>query len=381
MVFDMLGADDIASERATDAYFNRTVETLEYADLNPRVVAEVSAEQFPTGTFDVAAGMKDAAQVLRGFPVDVDAVREGILFDGGPILRIEGRYRDFCRIETSLLGFLSHASGVASNALEVRRRAPDSLIFSFGTRHVHPAIAPMIERSAIIAGLDGISHVAAGEVIGREAGGTMPHSLIICFGKDRVEEAWQAFDAAVDEVVPRIALCDTFSDEVDESLRAAEAVDGLDSVRLDTSASRRGDFRHIIREVRWELDAAGFEDVGIFVSGGIGPDDLRQLRDVVAGFGVGSYISNADPIEFALDIVEVEGDSISKRGKLSGAKQVYRTPDGGHHIALARSDPPESGEALLEPLIRDGDIVREFDLNKAIDRCASDAERVLGPPE
>lgn len=381
MAFDMLAAEEIASERATDAYFDRTVETLDYSDLNPRVVAEVSADQFPTGTFDVAAGLKDAAQLLRGLPVDVDAVREGVLFDGGPVLRIEGQYRDFCRVETSLLGFLSHASGAASNALDVRRAAPDSPVFSFGTRHVHPAIAPMIERSAMLAGLDGFSHVAAGEVIGRQAGGTMPHSLLLCFGKDRLEEAWQAFDEAVDEAVPRVALCDTFSDEVDESLRAAEAVDELDSVRLDTTASRRGDFQSIIREVRWELDAAGFEDIDIFASGGLGPEELRQLRDFADGFGVGSYISNADPIEFALDIVEVEGEPTSKRGKLSGAKQVYRTPAGGHHIGLARSDPPGSGEPLLEPLIRDGEIVRDFDLSDATDRCANDAERVLGRPE
>jgi len=60
-----------------------------------------------------------------------------------------------------------------------------------------------------------------------------------------------------------------------------------------------------------------------------------------------------------------EGSPISKRGKLSGVKDVYRTPDGGHHVALADRDGPDEGEALLEPLIRDGEIVREFDLEAA----------------
>lgn len=381
MAFDMLDAEVIASERATDAYFERTIETLQYANVNPRVVAEVTADQFPTGTVDVAAGIKDAAHLLSGHPIDADAIHEGTLFDGGPVLRIKGHYQDFCRLETSLLGFLSHASGIATNALDVRRAAPESLIFSFGTRHVHPAIAPVVERSALIAGLDGISHVAAGDLVGRPAAGTMPHSLLLCFGKDRLEEAWQAFDEAVADDVPRIALCDTFTDETDESLRAANAVAELDSVRLDTTASRRGDFRHIVREVRWELDAAGFDDVDIFASGGLSPVTLRDLREFVAGFGVGSYVSNADPLDFALDIVEVEGNPTSKRGKLAGVKEVYRMPDGGHHIGLATHEPPPSGERLLQPLVRDGEVVRDFDLDEAAARCATDSERVLGQPE
>lgn len=376
MPFDMLGPDAI-DDRATDAYFDRTVETLEAAGRNPSVVAEVTADQFPTGTFEVFAGVKDVAYLLEGLPIDVDAFEEGRLFDGGPVLQIKGQYLDFCRYETSLLGFLSHASGIATNALRARRAAPDSLVLSFGTRHVHPAIAPVVERSALLAGLDGFSHVGAGEVLGREAGGTMPHALVICFGNGNQEQAWEAFDAAVADSVPRIALCDTYSDERDESLRAAKTLgDALEAVRIDTTSSRRGDFKHILREIRWELDLHGFEDVDMFASGGLGPEEIRELRDVVEGFGIGSYVSNADPINFALDIVEVEGEPAAKRGKLSGAKQVYRTEDGGHHIRLAEDGAAE-GEALLQPLLRDGEIVREFDLDAAAERCASDATRVL----
>lgn len=380
MTYDMLGPADI-NDRATDAYFDRTVETLEAAGRNPTVVAEVTADQFPTGEFEVLAGVKDAAYLLEGLPVDVDAMEEGRLFDGGPVLRIEGEYLDFCRYETSLLGFLSHASGIATKALRARRAAPDSLVLSFGTRHVHPAIAPVVERSALLAGLDGFSHVAAGTVLGRQAGGTMPHALMICFGKGNQEQAWEAFDAAVAEEVPRIALCDTYSDERDESLRAAEALgDRLEAVRIDTTSSRRGDFKHILREIRWELDLHGFEEVGIFASGGLGPEELQELRDIVEGFGVGGYVANGDPIEFALDIVEVEGEPAAKRGKLSGVKQVYRTDDGGHHIGLVDNAGPVDGEALLKPLLRDGEVVREFELDAARDRCMADAEQVLGPP-
>ena len=364
--FDIISPDAIHSGRATDAYFERTEAALEHADRNPHVVAEVTADQFPDGEFELLAGVKDAAALLADRAVDVDAMPPGRFFDGGPVMRIEGPYLEFARLETSLLGFLSHASGMATAARRVRAAAPDSPVLSFGARHVHPSIAAVVERSALLAGLDGFSHVAAGDQIDREASGTMPHALLLCFGRDEQAAAWQAFDAAAGEDVQRIALCDTFTDEVDESLRAADALDdALDGVRLDTTGSRRGDFRHIIREVRWELDAAGHEDVEVFVSGGLGVDDLRELRDVADGFGVGSAISNADPVDFALDIVEVDGEGVSKRGKLSGVKSVYRTSDGGHHIGHRAGDPPDDAESLLEPLIRDGDVVDGIDLSLA----------------
>ncbi len=375
--FDIVPEAAIADGRATDAYFERTVETLAGAGRNPRVVAEVTADQFPTGEFDLFAGVKDAAALLEGLPVDVEALPEGTLFDGGPVLTIEGDYLDFCRYETSLLGFLSHATGMATNALDARRAAPDSTVLSFGSRHVHPSIAAMVERSALIGGLDGISHVVAGELLGTEAGGTMPHALLICFGRGNQEEAWTAFNEHAPENVSRVALCDTYGDEVDEVLRAVDALgEDLSSVRLDTTGSRRGDFAHIVREVNWELDARG-EDVGVFVSGGMTPDSMRELRAYADGFGVGGYVSDADPVPFALDIVEVDGEPAAKRGKLSGRKEVYRTADGGHEIGLADRPGPTDGEELLEPLLRDGEVVREFDIERAADRAAADAEDVL----
>ena len=371
--FDTVPDEAILDGRATDAYFLRTETTLEHAGKNPHVVAEVTADQFPTGEFEVVCGLPDVAALLAGRELDVDAVPEGTLFDGGPVLLIEGRYLEFARFETSLLGFLSQASAFATAALSVRRAAPEATVLSFGARHVHPALAAVVERSALIAGLDGISHVAAGERLGYEASGTMPHALVLCFGRGAQEAAWLAFDEAVDGDVPRIALCDTFTDEADETLRAAQALGGrLSGARIDTTGSRRGDFRHILREVRWELDARGFEDVELFASGGITPETMREIGDVVDGFGIGSAITDADPVDFALDIVEIDGEPISKRGKLSGVKEVYRTSDGGHHVGLRGHEGPEGGEALFEPLVRDGEVVRESEWEDARERLRKD---------
>ncbi|WP_435074076.1 nicotinate phosphoribosyltransferase [Halorubrum sp. HHNYT27] len=377
--FDIVDAAAIRDGRATDAYFERTEAALAHAGRNPHVVAEVTADQFPDGDFELLAGLKDAVALLAGRDVDVDAIPEGRLFDGGPVMRIEGPYREFARLETSLLGFLSHASGMATAALDCRVAAPKSSVLSFGARHVHPSMTAAVERSALVGGFDGFSHVAAGDLLGREASGTMPHALSICFGRGEQEAAWRAFDEAAAESVPRIALCDTYSDEVDETLRAVDALgDRLDGVRLDTTGSRRGDFRHIVREVQWELDVRGHDDVDVYVSGGLGPADLRELRDVADGFGVGGYVSNADPVDFALDLVAVEGEPAAKRGKLSGAKAVYRTADGAHAVGLADRSGPEGAESLMEPVIRDGEVVADdaIDLAAATERALADAEAV-----
>ena len=377
--FDIVSPEAIHSGRATDAYFDRTEATLRAAGKNPHVVAEVTADQFADGTFELLAGVKDAAALLAGRDLDVEAIPPGRLFDGGPVMRISGAYLDFARLETSLLGLLSHASGIATAALEIRQAAPDAPILSFGARHVHPSLAAVVERGALLAGLDGFSHVAAGDVIGRSASGTMPHALMLCFGRGNQEAAWRAFDETVAEDVQRIALCDTFGDEVEEVMRAAAALgEDLDGIRLDTTGSRRGDFRHIVREVRWALDAADREDVDIFVSGGLDAGDLRALGDVADGFGVGSAISNADPVDFALDIVAVDGEPIAKRGKLGGVKSVYRTADGDHHVAPRGETAPEGSEALLAPLLREGEVLETVDLSlaAAAERAARDASLV-----
>ncbi len=373
VAFDMLDAETIASGRATDAYFLRTEETLQAAGRNPRVVLEVTANQRPTGHFHLFSGVRDVAELFSGLDVDVDAIEEGRLVDGGPVMRIEGRYLEVARYETALLGFLSHASAFATRALRARRAAPDTTLISFGSRHAHPAIAPVVERSALLAGFDGFSHVAAGDVLGRSASGTMPHSLIICFGRGEQQAAWRAFNDALPADVPRIALCDTFGDEVEEVRMAMDTLGAdLDSVRIDTTSSRRGNFRAILEEIRWELDTNGYEDVGIFASGGIDATAIASLHDIVDGFGVGSFITDAEPIDFALDIVELDGEPIAKRGKFSGVKDVYRAESGETIIQRADTPAPENATQLLQPLLRGGDIVREWALEDATARALAE---------
>jgi nicotinate phosphoribosyltransferase len=122
--------------------------------------------------------------------------------------------------------------------------------------------------------------------------------------------------------VRRVSLVDTFKDEAEESLRVAEALgDRLDAVRLDTPGERGGVTVDLVKEVRIRLDLASFSKVGIFVSGGFDPERIRHFIESgapVDGFGVGSYISGAKPIDYTADLHEVAGKPLAKRGRIPG---------------------------------------------------------------
>jgi len=288
-----------------------------------------------------------------------------VFYKNEPVLRITGKYRDFGRYETAIIGFTCHASGVATAAAHIKALAGDRPVFSFGSRRQHPAISAMIERAAWIGGVDGVSNTCAPE--GMPVVGTMPHAFVMCYEKP--EDAWRAFDRSAPASVPRIMLCDTYCDEKSESLRAAAC--GAAAVRLDTPRSRRGNMRAIIEEVRWELDAHGHKDVKIFLSGGVTREDVIAYRDCIDAFGVGGTIANAPVIDFAMDIVEIEGQPKAKRGKRSGVKQVYAKKDGEHVVLPASQKAPKGTMPLLERYIEKGKVVQDSWMQAARVRAAT----------
>ncbi len=362
MSFHTADFDDIRSGRVTDVYFKRTQEILEAKGIRKRVRAEFMAKDLPSG-WGVFLGLEEVLALLKGLPVNVRSVPEGtVVRPFQPVLEIEGVYNDFGILETSLLGLLCQSSGIATKAARCRIAAGRRQVFSFGARRMHPTVAPMIERAAYVGGCDGVALVQGADLLGLPAQGTMPHALIILMGG--LEPALKAFDEVIDPGVRRVALVDTFGDEKFEALTAARALtDRLAAVRLDTPGSRRGDFSQILREVRWELDRAGFSHVKLFVSGGLDENRILELNEVVdGGYGVGTSIGAASTIDFSMDIVEVEGEPIAKRGKLSGAKHLLRCRDCGAERVIPMDRPYGDCEAcggvmeqVLAPVMTEGE--------------------------
>jgi len=358
MKFLIVEEEDIKHGLTTDKYFLWIEQILKAKGVNPKVVAEIT-----TSSWGIFVGINDVLKLLEGKPVDVYAMPEGCLFfPHEPVITIVGRYLDFARFETAILGFICHPSAVATEAFKFKLASGDKRILSFGTRRMHPAISAVIERSAYIGGVDGVSNVSAEKYLGIESVGTMPHALIICFGNQ--VEAWRAYDEVVDKSIPRIMLVDTYYDEKTEAILAVENVDRVDGVRLDTPSSRRGNMRKIVEEVRWELDIRGKKDVKIIVSGGLSLKDVLELRDLVDAFGVGTAIAGAKPIDFAMDIVEREGKFVAKRGKRGGMKQVYRVWEELRDEIKPFNEKGE-GEPLIQKVMENGKILKTFDMHEA----------------
>ena len=316
--------DEIRKGKTTDIYFWRTREILRSLRKDPIVVAEFTAKDLPYGyDWAIFTGLVEVIELLEGLKIDLYALPEGALFyRNEPVMMIEGRYSEFGILETAILGLICQASGVATKAARCRVAGPGKLLLSFGARRMHPALSPMIERNAYLGGCDGVSTILAAERLKISPSGTIPHTLILITGS--LSEAMKAFDRNIKKGVKRIALIDTFGDEKFEAIQAAEALGKkLYGVRLDTPHSRRGDLLSIIKEVRWELDIRGYNHVRIFASGGIDEDSIRELNEVCDGYGIGTILSNARVIDYAMDIVEINNRLVAKRGKRSGKKGLY----------------------------------------------------------
>jgi nicotinate phosphoribosyltransferase len=363
--FHIADTAEVRAGDVTDVYFLRTEEVLRAEGASRQVCMEVYLKAFPDPRYQwgVFAGLEEVCVLLEGRAVTVHALPEGsIFFAQEPVLTIEGDYLDFGELETAILGCLCQASGIATRASRCRIACGNKGLISFGARRIHPSIAPMVERAAFIGGCDGVATVASARLIGEKPMGTMPHALVLQMG-DTLAAAL-AFDSIIEEGVPRIVLIDTFQDEKFEAIRIAEAMkERLYGIRLDTPSSRRGDFRAMLKEVRWELNLRGFHQVKLVISGGLDLDDILNLNDIVDSFGVGTHISNAATLDFSMDIVEQDGKPFAKRGKWSGKKWVMRcrkcmkdfiVP---HGFKKRCEDCKEEAEPILTKAVENGAIV------------------------
>ena len=312
--------DSWLSGETADVYFPRTVEILKKEGINPIATMEV----FPRKA-GILCGIEEVKALLeKVLPADnreVWALAEGESFDQKEvILRIKAPYQSYGTYETTYLGILAHCSGWATAARECVAAAQGIPVISFGARHVHPSVVGVMECSAIVGGCSGCASTVGAKLAGMKPIGTIPHALIIIL--DSTAKATLAFDKHMPPEVPRIALVDTFEDEVRESVAVAKAMQGkLQGVRLDTPSERGRVTADLVKEVRAWLDLEGFKEVKIVVSGGFNPERIRQFISQSAPvdiFAVGSYISDAQPIDFTADLHEVEGKPIAKRGRMPG---------------------------------------------------------------
>ncbi len=340
-----LPVDELRAGFFSAKYFQRTKAILERdgGKDDPRVLMQV----FQKGENTVVCGVDESIAVLKAAAgryddagvwqsawdqLTVRALPEGSTAQPWEtVMTIEGPYAAFAHLESVYLGILADRSGVATRTRRiVESAAPRSVLF-FGDRFKDFRTQTGDGWAAHVGGASGVctdAHAFAYEV---EAGGTMPHALIAACGGSTVEAARRFVETFPD--VPLVALVDYENDCVETSLDVARALgDRLRAVRLDTSEklvdeslrrdpppnvpeeNLRGVNRYLCENVRRALDAEGFNHVQIIASGGMTPEKVSRLKDVVDVFGVGSSLLKGGG-DFTADIVQVNGQPQSKVGR------------------------------------------------------------------
>ena len=303
-----------------DNELHRALTILRNEGVNPEVVVEFTAER--DGIFCGISEVKTLLnRVLPETGREVWALEEGVSVGAGEVaLRIKAPYASFGLFETAILGILASCTGWATAASECVEAGSGIPVIAYGARHVHPEVVGVMDYYAVVGKCASSSSVAGHQLHGLTPSGTMPHSFVLLMG-DTVRSIL-AFDKHMPPEVPRVALVDTFKDEVEEAVDVAKALrERLRGIRLDTPKERGGVTPDLVHEIRARLDQGGYSHVDIFVSGGITPDRIREFVEAqapVSVFAVGYYIAAASPISFTADVKAIEDRAIAKRGRIPG---------------------------------------------------------------
>lgn len=252
----------------TDAYFTNIVKIMErlgeesYTFQGNCDLKEIDCNSVAIGDLEVemqlfarrkplglVVGIEEALHILRecsGYfdennnfvntynQLEVEAIPEGTLveYSGNPlaikpVLKIRGKYRDFARLETPLLGVLTESTRIATNVFEVLQAAKGKDILFFPARFAHyslQAIHGYAYKKAVdvynqLSGKNCRSYVSTedqGRLWGGHGGGTTAHAYIAVFLGDTAETMLQ-FARILPPSVPRIALVDFHNDCVTDS--------------------------------------------------------------------------------------------------------------------------------------------------------------------
>ncbi len=326
-----LPVDQIKQGYFTDAYFVRAREVVRQDARSPKVLMQVTGK-----TEGWVSGVDEAIAILKLCADDWSALTVSALYEGDrfeswdTVLTIEGPYESFGHLETLLLGALGRRTRICTNAKEICQAAQSKTVMFFGARDDVYTTQPGDGYAAMVGGVKMVSTEAQGSLFGGKAVGTIPHALIAVYGGDTLK-ATKRFAEAI-EGVDVIALVDYDNDSVKASLEVARALeDRLWGVRLDTAetmvdksvVSQMGAFKptgvnaNLVWNVRNALDAEGFGDVKIVVSGGFDVSRILAFEEEgvpVDAYGVGAALFDGR-FDFTADVVQVNGRPQAKAGR------------------------------------------------------------------
>jgi nicotinate phosphoribosyltransferase len=322
------------------------------------------------------------------FTGSIDGYAEGEpYFPGSPVLVVTGTFAECVVLETLILSVLNHDSAVASAAARMVCAAGDRPCIEMGSRRAHEEAAVAAARAAYLAGFASTSNLAAGRRHGVPTTGTAAHAFTLVH-----DDEVHAFGAQVAALGPGTTLLvDTY--DVEQGIRAAVAAAGPDlgAVRLDS-----GDLLSQAHQARALLDELGATSTRIVVTSDLDENSIARLASApVDGYGVGTSVVTGSGVptagfvyklvarETATGWLSVQKRSVGKASVGGRKSPVRRHADGVAVVEQVWVGGPAPGRAderpLLQPLVRDGEVVWTGGLPEAREHCRAAIAAL--PPE
>ena len=335
---------------SSDASLIRTIDILRVEGINPRVTIEVIANES-----GVLSGMTEASQLLsRILP---EAHREGVwaLNDGDVfeknelILQIRSTFATVAPFITALTGIISSSSGWATGARKCVDAANGIPIVNFGTRNAHPNIVGNMDYSSVQGGAKGCSSLIGSRLTDLTPAGSMDENLVLILG-DVVEAAKSLIENG-EENIPKVVSIGILGDESEEAKKVVENFPNIRGLKIETPNERGGSNHHLLREIRERLDQLGFSNTQLSISGDFTPNNISDIieiesewladvsksrnvitnieedddvqdrtlnRRLVQAIGVNRFIACHSSIDIGAYLKEIDGNPVSKRGKIPG---------------------------------------------------------------
>jgi nicotinate phosphoribosyltransferase len=314
------------------------------------------------------------------FAGDIWGYAEGeCYFPGSPILVVEATFAEAVVLETIILSIFNHDCAIASAASRMVTAAGGRPLIEMGSRRTHEYAAVASARAAYIAGFDATSNLQARRDFGVPSTGTSAHAFTLLHDSER-----HAFATQLEALGPGTTLLvDTF--DVPRAVRTAVELAGpeLGAVRIDS-----GDLPSLARQVRTLLDDLGATKTKIVLTGDLDEFSIAALGTIpVDGYGVGTALVTGSGAATAALVYKLvaRADSEGSTALRPMAKRSVGKPGrGGRKWAVRHRDeqgtalselitlaPPDAGRhdrALLQPLVRSGEITASQSTQAARER-------------
>lgn len=298
---------------------------------------------------------------LKDFKLElsVKSAREGdLVFANEPIVQVEGPLAQCQLVETALLNIVNFQTLIATKAARIKSVIEDEPLLEFGSRRAQEMDAAIWgTRAAVIGGADATSNVRAGKMFGIPVSGTHAHALVQAYGNDY--EAFKAYATTHKDCVFLVDTYDTLKIGVPAAIRVAKEFGdkiNFKGVRLDS-----GDMAYLSKQVRKQLDEAGFTQAKIYASNDLDENtilNLKMQKAKIDVWGVGTklitaYDQPALGAVYKIVSIEDENGNMIDTIKLSnnaekvstpGKKQVWRITSRekgkseGDYITFANAD-------------------------------------------